>query len=85
MCNKSEHYTAQCGESEILYYLSYNHLPVKVRIYAGATCFGESVGIRGRFGRALFGQVGTRLGEPGRTIYIYIYKLMTTGDPGNLG
>ena len=36
--------------------------------------FGESVGLRGRFGRALLDRVGARLGqsrspgEPGRTI-----------------
>ena len=49
---------------------------MKVRIYAGVARFVESVGIRRRFGRALLGQVGVRLGqsrspgEPGRTIYI---------------
>ena len=51
-----------------------NHIPVKVRIYAGEACFGESIGIRGWFRRALLGRVGARLGqsrspgEPGRTI-----------------
>ena len=55
---------------EKLYYLTYNYVPVKVRIYAGEACF------RGRFGRALLGRVGARLGqsrssgEPGRTIYM---------------
>ena len=43
-------------------------------IYAVEACFGESIGFRGRFGRALLGRVGTRLGqswspgEPGTTI-----------------
>ena len=68
------------GESELSCYKSQhigpNSLPVKVRICAGAARFGESVGIRGWFGRALSGQLGARLGRPrspgesGGTIYI---------------
>ena len=66
---------------EKLYYLTYNYVPVKVRKYAGEACFGESVGLRGRFGRALLGRVGARLGrsrslgEPGRTIYIKLISV----------
>ena len=43
-------------------------------IYAVEACFGESIGFRGRSGRALLGRVGARLrqsrslGAPGRTI-----------------
>ena len=49
---------------------------------------GESVGLRGRFGRALLGHVGARLGqsrspgEPGRTVYIYVN--LTIDDSGKL-
>ena len=69
--------------------IDYDHVPVTVRIYAGEACFGKSVGLRGRFGRASLCQVGVRLGqsqspgEPGRTyiyIYIYIYVNLTIGD-----
>ena len=61
---------------------------MKVRIYAGEACFGESVGIRGRFGRALLGRVEPGWDSPGvreNPAEPHRYKLMTIGDSGNLG
>ena len=76
MCNESVDQRAPCGESELSYRLlyngTYNHLTVKVRICAGAVRFGESVGIRGRFGRALSGWGDPDVRENLAGPYIYM-------------
>ena len=63
-------------------------IPVKVRMCAAAARFGESVGIRGRFGRTDQASWESGWGDPEVRVnpaWTYIYFLTSSGDSVNLG